>query len=48
MKTQEELSPEYLLLFNGISEMIQSLQEAIEQLKLLQQRAETLYIEKVK
>lgn len=45
--TQEQLSPEYLLLFNGISDTIEELQAMIDRLKFLQQRAEELFIEKV-
>ena len=45
METQESVSSEYLLLFNGITDTIKELQSMIDRLKFLQQSAEDLYIE---
>ena len=41
----DHLSPEYLCLFNAVSDTIEQLQEMIEKLKNYQQKAEALYIE---
>ncbi len=40
----EELKKEYILLFNGITDTIRQLEYTITRLKMLQQRAEELYL----
>lgn len=40
----EELSREYALLFNGITDAIQAMEKTTRRLKYLQQRAEELYL----
>ncbi len=44
-KEMKEISKEYSILFNGITETIQELESTIIALKKLQQRAEDTYIE---
>ncbi|MDL2327745.1 hypothetical protein LJC64_03720 [Ruminococcaceae bacterium OttesenSCG-928-A11] len=41
----DELNKEYTLLFNGITDTIQSLERTIQQLRALQQKAEELCLE---
>lgn len=40
----EELTKEYLVLFNGITDTIRQLEHTITRLKMLQQRAEEIYL----
>lgn len=44
-ETVKEITKEYSILFNGITETIENLESAISLLKKLQQRAEEAYIE---
>ena len=41
---EKHITSEYALLFNGITETIQNLQNQIDYLKFLQQKAEELFI----
>ncbi len=40
----EELKKEYMLLFNGITDTVRQLEYTIARLKMLQTRAEELYL----
>ncbi|MDL2253364.1 hypothetical protein LJC49_04735 [Ruminococcaceae bacterium OttesenSCG-928-I18] len=41
----EDLKKEYVLLFNGVSEVIAELEGLVQRLKLLQQAAENCYLD---